>query len=111
MVEGGVDMLEALVAASDGEMDPRCLMLVFSAVQELVKTYSELGAASSQKLQQVRYALRPRSKPPSPRADDGCMECSTHSWEARACKNSVCSHHYNVTPFSAGRLVPFLSSS
>jgi hypothetical protein len=54
VVEGGVDLLEAVTASSDGERDPRCLMLMFSAVRELLSLYAGLGLAASEKLKQVR---------------------------------------------------------
>lgn len=53
VVEGGVDMLEAVTASSDGERDPRCLMLVFSAVRELLALYASLGQEAAKKLQLV----------------------------------------------------------
>ena len=57
-----MDVLEAVVASSDGETDPRCLMLMFNAVRELITLYSRLGGAPSQKLQQVRDVLNPERR-------------------------------------------------
>ena len=37
MLDGGVDLLEAVVASAQGEQDPRCLLLVFRAVRSLVR--------------------------------------------------------------------------
>ena len=46
-------MLEAVTASSDGERDPRCLMLMFSAVRELLALYVGLGQEAAKKLQMV----------------------------------------------------------
>lgn len=41
LVEGGLDVIQGVIAAVDGEKDPRCLLLSFQLSQQVVKTYEE----------------------------------------------------------------------
>ena len=56
VVDGGVDLLEAVVASAQGEQDPRCLRLVFRAVRSLVRL---LAAGPPQHAVRLEEVLSP----------------------------------------------------
>ncbi len=43
LVHGGMDLISLVVAATDAEKDPRCLMLAFSCFQLLRISYEKAG--------------------------------------------------------------------
>ena len=43
LVEGEVDALQGVIAAIDGEKDPRCLLLSFQLSQQVIQTYEQLA--------------------------------------------------------------------
>lgn len=61
LLESGVDMMQGVIAAVDGEKDPRCLMLSFQLAQQVVCVYEQASAKvthaeDNQTIAFLRYA-------------------------------------------------------
>jgi len=53
VLDGGVDLLEAVVASAQGEQDPRCLLLVFRALRSLVRLLANGPPPHAARLEEV----------------------------------------------------------
>ena len=48
LVEEGVPLVEAMIAAVDGERDPRCLMLAFGCIRLMAQLHLQAGGEAAQ---------------------------------------------------------------